>query len=89
VKTTLSASALEVARGDSVAAVVRTAGCMKDTAGACQVNADVMFDKPDGSVFQEATGLDLPAACRPMDGACIAGLGAAVGAACGFLISLF
>lgn len=51
----------EVARGGPVAAVVRTTGCMKGTAGACKVNADVVIYKPDGSVFHEAKGLDLPA----------------------------
>jgi hypothetical protein len=51
----------EVARGGPVAAVVRTAGCMKDTAGACNVNADVVIYRPDGSVFQEVKKLDLPA----------------------------
>jgi hypothetical protein len=50
----------EVARGGPVAAVVRTTGCMKDTAGACKVNADVVVYKPDGSVFHEARSLDLP-----------------------------
>ncbi len=33
---------------------------MKDTAGACKVNVDVVIYKPDGSVFQEAKSLDLP-----------------------------
>lgn len=51
----------EVARGGPVAAVVRTRGCMKDSAGACKVNADVVIFKPDGSVFHEAKNLDLPA----------------------------
>ena len=51
----------EVARGGHVAAVVRTTGCMKDTAGACKVNADVVIYKPDGSVFHEVKSLDLPA----------------------------
>ena len=51
----------EVARGGPVAAVVRTTGCMKDTAGACKVNADVVIYKPDGSVFHEVKSLDLPA----------------------------
>jgi hypothetical protein len=50
----------EVARGGPVAAVVRTTGCMKDTAGACRVNVDVVVYKPDGSVFHEAKSLDLP-----------------------------
>ena len=50
----------EIARGGPVAAVVRTTGCMKDTAGACKVNVDVVIYKPDGSVFQEAKSLDLP-----------------------------
>ncbi len=49
----------EVARGGPVAAVVRTTGCMKDTAGACTINADVVIYKPDGSVFHEAKRLDL------------------------------
>ncbi len=51
----------EVARGGPVAAVVRTTGCMKDAAGACKVNADVVVYKPDGTVFHEAKNLDLPA----------------------------
>jgi uncharacterized protein YfaS (alpha-2-macroglobulin family) len=51
----------EVARGGPVAAVVRTTGCMKDTVGACNVNADIVIYKPDGSVFREAKSLDLPA----------------------------
>jgi hypothetical protein len=51
----------EVARGGPAAAVVRTTGCMKDTAGACKVNLDVVIYKPDGSVFHEARSLDLPA----------------------------
>ena len=50
----------EVARGGPVAAVVRTTGCMKDTAGACKVNVDIVVYKPDGSVFHEARSLDLP-----------------------------
>jgi hypothetical protein len=51
----------EVARGGPVTAVVRTTACMKDTAAACKVTADVMIYKPDGSVFHEVKGLDLPA----------------------------
>ena len=51
----------EVSRGGPVAAVVRTKGCQKDTAGACNVNADVVIYKPDGSIFHEAKNLDLPA----------------------------
>jgi hypothetical protein len=51
----------EVARGGPVAAVVRTTACMKDTAGACKVNADVVIYRPDGSVFHEVKSLDLPA----------------------------
>ena len=51
----------EVARGGPVAAVMRTTGCMKDTAGACKVNADVVIYKPDGSVFHEVKSLDLTA----------------------------
>ena len=50
----------EVTRGGPLAAVVRTTGCMKDTADACKVNADVVIYKPDGSVFQEVKSLDLP-----------------------------
>jgi len=50
----------EVARGGPAAAVVRTMGCMKDTAGACKVNADVVIYKPDGSVFHEVKSIDLP-----------------------------
>jgi hypothetical protein len=50
----------EVARDGPVAVVVRTTGCMKDTAGACNINADVVIYKPDGSVFQETKTLDLP-----------------------------
>jgi len=50
----------EVARGGAVAAVVRTTACMKDTASACKVNADVVIYKPDGSVFHEVKSLDLP-----------------------------
>ena len=50
----------EVARGGPLAAVVRTTGCMKDAAGACRINADVVIYKPDGSVFHEAKSLDLP-----------------------------
>jgi len=50
----------EVARGGPAAAVVRTTGCVKDTAGACAVNAHVVVYKPDGSVFHEAKSLDLP-----------------------------
>jgi hypothetical protein len=34
---------------------------MKDTASACQVKADVVIYKPDGSVFHEAKGVDLAA----------------------------
>jgi hypothetical protein len=49
----------EVTRGEPVAAVLRTAGCQKDS-GACKVNADVVVYRPDGSVFYEAKGLDLP-----------------------------
>jgi len=51
----------EVARGGPATAVVRATGCMKDTAGACQVKADVVIYKPDGSVLQEAKGVDLTA----------------------------
>ncbi len=51
----------EVRRGEPVAAVVRTTGCLKDTAGACKVNADVVIYKPDGSVFHEVKSVDLPA----------------------------
>ena len=51
----------EVTRGGPVAIVARTTGCMKDTAGACNVNADVVIYKPDGSVFHEVKNLDLPA----------------------------
>jgi hypothetical protein len=51
----------EVARGGPVAAVVRSTGCMKDTAGTCKVNTDVVIYKPDGSVFHEVKSLDLPA----------------------------
>jgi hypothetical protein len=50
----------EVARGGPVAAVVRTAGCQKDSAGNCKVNADVVVYRPDGSVFHEAKKLNLP-----------------------------
>ena len=50
----------EVARGGPVAAVVRTTGCMKDTAGVCKVNVDIVVYKPDGSMFHEARSLDLP-----------------------------
>ena len=50
----------EVARGGPVAAVVRTTGCERDTAGACKVNADVVIYAPDGKVFHEAKNLDLP-----------------------------
>jgi hypothetical protein len=50
----------EVVRGGPVAAVVRTTGCMKDTTGACRVNATVVIYKPDGSVFHEVKSLDLP-----------------------------
>jgi hypothetical protein len=50
----------EVTRGGPVAAVVRTAGCERDTAGACKVNADVVIYAPDGKVFHEAKNLDLP-----------------------------
>jgi hypothetical protein len=50
----------EVVRGGPVAAVLRTTGCMKDTAGTCKVNASVMIYKPDGSVFHEVKSLDLP-----------------------------
>lgn len=49
----------EVARGGPVAVVVRTTGCMKDTAGRCTLNADVVVYRPDGSVFHEAKTLDL------------------------------
>ena len=44
-----------------MAAVVRVTGCMKDTAGACKVNADVVIYRPDGSVFHEVKNLDLAA----------------------------
>lgn len=50
----------EVARGEPVAAVVRTTGCVKDTTGACRINADVVTYGPDGTVFHEARRLDLP-----------------------------
>lgn len=50
----------EVARGGPVAAVVRTTGCEKDTAGNCKVNADVVIYAPDGKVYHEAKNLDLP-----------------------------
>jgi hypothetical protein len=50
----------EVARGGPVAAVVRTQGCERDSAGVCKVNADVVIYKPDGTVFHEAKNLDLP-----------------------------
>jgi hypothetical protein len=50
----------EVARGGPVSAVVRTTGCMKDTAGACRINVDVVIYKPDGSVFHQAKSLNLP-----------------------------
>jgi hypothetical protein len=51
----------EIARGGPVAAVVRTTGCMKDTAGTCKVSADIVIYKPDGLVFHEVKSLDLPA----------------------------
>ena len=51
----------EVTRGEPVAVVALTTGCMKDTAGACNVNARVVIYKPDGSVFHEVKSLDLPA----------------------------
>jgi hypothetical protein len=50
----------EVARGGPVAAVVRSRGCQKDAVGICQVNADVVVYRPDGSVFREVKSLDLP-----------------------------
>jgi 5-hydroxyisourate hydrolase-like protein (transthyretin family) len=49
----------EVARGGPVAAVVRSTGCLKDTAGQCNINANVTVYRPDGSVFHEAKVLDL------------------------------
>jgi hypothetical protein len=49
----------EVVRGGPVAVVLRTIGCMKDTAGRCNLNADVVVYRPDGSVFHEAKALDL------------------------------
>ena len=49
----------EVARGGPVAAVLRATGCMKDTAGRCNINANLTVYKPDGTVFHEAKVLDL------------------------------
>jgi 5-hydroxyisourate hydrolase-like protein (transthyretin family) len=49
----------EVARGEPVAAVVRSTGCMKDEAGRCNITATVTVYRPDGSVFHEAKALDL------------------------------
>jgi hypothetical protein len=49
----------EVARGGPVTVVVRSTGCMPDTAGHCSINANVTVYKPDGSVFHEAKALDL------------------------------
>jgi hypothetical protein len=49
----------EVARGRPVSVVVRATGCMKDTTGRCNVNADVVVYGPDGSVFHEARTVDL------------------------------
>ena len=49
----------EVARGEPVAAVVRSTGCMKDEAGRCNISANVTVYKPDGSVFHEAKAVDL------------------------------
>lgn len=49
----------EVARGGPVAVVVRSTGCTKDTAGHCDINANVTVYKPDGSIFHEAKALDL------------------------------
>jgi hypothetical protein len=48
----------EVARGEPVAAVVRTTGCTKDPAGGCTVT--VVVYAPDGSVLQEVKDLALP-----------------------------
>jgi hypothetical protein len=49
----------EIARGRPVAVVVRATGCMKDATGRCNVNADVVVYRPDGSVFHEAKTVDL------------------------------
>jgi hypothetical protein len=54
----------EVGRGGPVAAVVRSTGCMKDTAGRCNINANVTVYKSDGAVFHEAKVLDLSATGR-------------------------
>ena len=51
----------EVSRGGPVAAVIVTRGCERDAKGACNVNADVVIYKPDGTVFHEAKNLTLPA----------------------------
>lgn len=51
----------EVARGGPVAAVLVTRGCEKDAKDTCNMNADVVVYKPDGTVFHEAKNLTLPA----------------------------
>ena len=49
----------EVARDESVTAMVRIRGCQADAKGVCRASADVVVYRPDGSVLSETKGIDL------------------------------
>ena len=49
----------EVARDESVTAMVRIRGCQADATGVCRASADVTVYKPDGTVLTEVKSIDL------------------------------
>jgi len=49
----------EVSRSESITAVVTIQNCQSDPKGVCQVSADVVTYKPDGTVHSEMKNVDL------------------------------
>jgi hypothetical protein len=49
----------EVARGETVIVVVTLQGCQADAAGVCRATADILTNKPDGTIHSETKGVAL------------------------------
>ena len=49
----------EVARDDTVTVVVTLQGCQPDASGTCRATADIVTQKPDGTVHSETKGVAL------------------------------
>lgn len=49
----------EVARGETVTVVVTLQGCQADAAGVCRASADIVTNKPDGTMHSESKNVAL------------------------------